>query len=182
MAAAVESLAAASASATRAASSGTMIMKDSLSHAGLLAHASGVVLRSWNLVRLWSRPTALRSARGLARVPFYPKISSGLPHKWMSSCWARGSKLLDSAAFSALSITTGEGDAREGVALTVSSASLAEVVEFGLGLGGAHIGRVVLTGDRVVSEHKGAQRGVGCGQSPGRSLGRCAFVGAVGVL
>ena len=73
-------------------------------------------------------------------------------------------------------------DAREGVTLAASSAALAEVLEFGLGLGGAHVDRVVLTGDRVVSENKRVQRGVGCGQGLGRSLGRRAFVGVVGVL
>ena len=62
-----------------------------------------------------------------------------------------------------------EDDAREGVALAASIASLAEVLESGLGLGGAHVDTVFLTGDRVVSEHKGAQRGVGWGQGHGPS-------------
>ena len=73
-------------------------------------------------------------------------------------------------------------DVREGVTLAASSASLAEVLESGPGLGGAHVDRFVLTEDRVVSEHKRAQRGAGSGQGLKRPLGRRAFVGAVGVL
>ena len=85
-----------------------MAINVSLSHAGLLAHASGVVPKTWNLIRSGSRPMALRSARSVARAPSAPKISSGPPHERMSSFWARGSTPLGSAVFSALSIATGE--------------------------------------------------------------------------
>lgn len=66
-------------------------------------------------------------------------------------------------------------------ALAAFSAALAEVLEFGLVLRGSHVDLFVLTGDPVVSEHKGAQRGAGCGQGLERPLGRRAYVGVIGV-
>ena len=104
---AVASLAAASALAIRAASIG-LVMIRSLSHAGLLAKESGVVPGAWNLVKLGSWPTALRSAGIVVGALPVPRILARVTRNWLSSCWARASTSLSSAAFGALSIAAGK--------------------------------------------------------------------------